>query len=72
MPKVKVTIRSKVKLCLKLCCSLTTEANLMKLHRKIKHNEKVCHTHDLGQGGDQVSGQNLVSAINQKLLKQER
>ena len=61
MPKVKVTIRSKVKLCLKLCCSLTTEANLMKHHRKIKHNEKVCHAHDLGsytqgQGRDQVRG----------------
>ena len=49
----------------------------MKLHRKIKHNEKVCHTHDLGsytqgQGRDQVRGQNPVSAITQKLLKQER
>ena len=49
----------------------------MKLHRKIKHNEKVCHTHDLGsyaqgQGLGQVRGQNRVSAITQKLLKQER
>ena len=49
----------------------------MKLHRNIKHNEKVCHTHDLGsyaqgQGHDQVRGQNRVSAITQKLLKQER
>ena len=75
MPKVKVTIMSEVKLCLKLCCSSTTEANLIKLHRKIKHNEKVCHTHDLGsyaqgQGCDQVRGQNRVSAITQKLLKQ--
>ena len=74
MPKVKVTVRSKVKLCLKLCCSYTTEANLIKLHRKIKHNEKVCHTHDLGsydqgQGRNQVRGQNRVSAITQKLLK---
>ena len=74
-PKVKVAIRSKVKLCLKLCCSSTTEANLMKLHRKIKHNEKVCRAHDLGsyaqgQGRSQVKGQNLVSAITQKLLKQ--
>ena len=39
----------------------------MKLHRKIKHNEKVCHTHDLGsyaqgQCHNQVKGQNLVSA----------
>ena len=44
----------------------------MKLHRKIKHNEKVCHAHDLGsyaqgQGRNQVKGQNLVSAITQKL-----
>ena len=75
MPKVKVTIRSEVKLCLKLCCSYTTEANLIKLHRKIKYNEKVCHTHDLGsyaqgQGRDQVRGQKRVSAITQKLLKQ--
>ena len=40
----------------------------------IKHNEKVCHTYDLGsyaqgQGPDQVRGQNCVSAITQKLLK---
>ena len=38
MPKIKVTIRSKS------CLSnywKTTEANLMKLHRKIEHNEKV-------------------------------
>ena len=40
------------------------EANLMKLHRKIKHNENVCRTHDLdsytqGQGRNQVRGQNL-------------
>ena len=47
-PKVKVTIRSEVKLYLKLCCSENTEANLMKLHRKIKLNEKVCHTQNLG------------------------
>ena len=53
--------------------SLTTEANLMKLHRNIQHNEKVCRAHDLGsytQGRNQVKGQNLVSAITQKLLKQ--
>ena len=47
-PKVKVTVMSEVKLCLKLCCSLTTVAILMKLHRKIKHNEKVCHAQELG------------------------
>ena len=47
----------------------------MKLHRKIKHNKKVGRAHDLdsyaqGQGRNQVKGQNLVSAITQKLLKQ--
>ena len=47
MPRVKVTIRLEVKLCLNFCCSYTTEANLIKLHRKIKHNEKVCRAHDL-------------------------
>ena len=40
----------------------TTKANLMKLHRKIEHNEKVCHTQELGsyaegQGHNQVRGQ---------------
>ena len=45
----------------------------MKLHRKIKHNENVCHAHDLGsyaqgQGRNQVKGQKRVSAITQKLL----
>ena len=44
----------------------------MKLHRKIKHNEKVCRAHDLGsyaqgQGRNQVKGQNLVSAITQNI-----
>ena len=47
----------------------------MKLHRKIKHNENVCQAHDLGsytqgQGRNQVIGQNRVSAITKKLLKQ--
>ena len=47
----------------------------MKLDRKIKHNENMCHTHDLGsyaqgQGQNQVRGQNRVSAITQKVLKQ--
>ena len=59
MLKVKVTIMSKVKLCLNLCFSLTTEANLMRLQREIKDNEKVCGAHDLGfypqgQGRSQV------------------
>ena len=47
----------------------------MKLHRKIKHDKKVCRAHDLGSyaqglGRNQVKGQNFVSAITQKLLKQ--
>ena len=47
----------------------------MKLHRKIKHNKKVCRAHDLGfyaqgQGRSQVRGQNRVSAISHKLQKQ--
>ena len=47
----------------------------MKFHRKIKHNEKVCRAHALGsyaqgQGRNHVKGQNLISAITQKLLKQ--
>ena len=47
----------------------------MKLHRKIKHNEKVCRAHDLGsypqgQGRYPVKSQNRVSAITKKLLKQ--
>ena len=67
--------RAKVKLCQNSCCSYTTEANLMKLHRKIKHNKKVCRAHDFGslaQGlcHNQVRGQNRVSAMTQKLLKQ--
>ena len=28
--------------------SKTATANLTKLHRKIEHNEKVCHTQELG------------------------
>ena len=75
MPKVKVTIRPGVKLCLNSCCSYTTEANLIKLQRKVKHNEKVCRAYDFGsyaqsQGRNQVGGQNRVPAITQKLLKQ--
>ena len=45
MPKVKVTIMSK-------SCfsnnSTTTEANLMKLHRKIEDSEKMCSAQELG------------------------
>ena len=41
----------------------------------MKHNENVRHTHDFGsyaqgQCRNQVRGQNCVSAITQKLLKQ--
>ena len=47
----------------------------MKLHKKIKDNEKMFRAYDLasyaqGQGHNQVRGQNRVSAITQKLLKQ--
>ena len=47
----------------------------MTLHRKIEHNEKVCGAQELGsyaqgQGRNLVKGQNLFSAITQKLLKQ--
>ena len=57
MPKFKIKIGSKDKLCLKSCFShdlKTIEANFMKLHRKIKH-KKACHIQDLdyhtqGQG----------------------
>ena len=47
----------------------------MTLHIKIEHNEKVCRARELGsyaqgQGHNQVKGQNLVSAITKKLLKQ--
>ena len=60
-PKVKVTIGSEVKLCLNSSCSYITEANLINIHRKIKHNEKVCRAHNFGsyaQGQDrnQVRG----------------
>ena len=44
----------------------------MTLHRKVKHNKKVCHAHDLGsyaqgQGRNQVKGQivpKIVLLIN--------
>ena len=53
----------------KIMLLITTEANMMKLHRKIKDNEKVCRAQDSyakGQGHSQVGGQNCVSAIPQK------
>ena len=45
--------------------SETAEANLTKLHRKMKHNEKMCHAQDLGsyaQGHIRVRGHIRVSA----------
>ena len=42
-PKVKVVIRSEVKI-VSQQSSNTTEAYLTKLHRKIEHNEKVSRT----------------------------
>ena len=63
MPKVKVTIGSEVKLRLKsgLGNNLNLQANLKKLHEKIKRSWKVCHTeeqgfHIQGQGHNQGSG----------------
>ena len=49
----------------------TAEANLMKLHRKIKHNEKVCRAQDLdsyaqGQVHNRVSGQIMPKIVSQK------
>ena len=49
----------------------TAELNLMKLHRKIKHNEKVCDAQDLGfytqgQGHNQVRGQIVPKMVSQQ------
>ena len=71
-PSVHLSVRQSVRYKLYLSkSSLTTKANLMKLQRKIKDNDKVCHAHDYGsyaqgQGHNQVRGQNCVSAITQK------
>ena len=62
----------------KVCLSHNSEiveANLMILHRKIKHNRKVCRAQDLGfyaqvHGHNRVGGQISASAITQKLPKQ--
>ena len=48
--------------------SKTIEANLVKLHRKIEHNEKVCSTQELGsyaqgQGHNQVRGQIMPKIV---------
>ena len=71
---VKATVGSNVKSYLKLCLShnlKTLEANLMKLHRKRKHNEKVCHAQELGsyaqgQSHCQGLGSKQVSVITLK------
>ena len=60
-PKVKVTSGQRSKSC-HSNNSKTTEANLRKFHRKIEHNEKVCHAQELGsyaqgQGHIRVKGQ---------------
>ena len=44
-----------------------TEANLTKLHRKIKHSEKVCHTQESGshiQGQGHNQGSEVKSSVN--------
>ena len=64
MPKVKVTgLRSKS--CLSNH-SKTTEANFLKLHGKIEHNEKVCHAQQLSS---YAQGHNQVKIVSQQLLK---
>ena len=59
-PKVKVAVRSEVKIVSEQY-SKTTKANLTKLYRKIEHNEKVCRAQKSGscakgQGHNQVRG----------------
>ena len=44
---------------------------MMKPHRKLKHNEKVCHTQDLdsytqGQGHNRVRGQIVPLMVSQQ------
>ena len=58
MPKVKATIGPKVSI----------EANLMKLHIKIKHNEKVCRAQKLSLN---AQGQVKIVKILQELAKSE-
>ena len=56
---IKTVLSVHLSVCLSVCASVhnksylchnlkTSEANLMKLHRKIKYNEKACHIQDLG------------------------
>ena len=53
MPQVKVTIMSKVKLCLKLCFSITTEANLCK-KTDIKVSMNICAKYNYNLSIEQV------------------
>ena len=46
----------------------------MKLHRKVKHNEKMCRAHDLGsyaqgQGRNQVKGQKIFLSNYSKITE---
>ena len=61
MPKVKVTVRSEVKIVSQQYLK-NNESNLTKLHRKIGHTEKVCRAQHSGsyaqaQGHNQVRGE---------------
>ena len=67
MPKVKVAIRSEVKLVSQQLLK-TTEAKLTKLHRNIEYYEKVCRAQELGsyapgQGHNQVKGQIVPTIV---------
>ena len=61
---------SEIKLCMKSCHSLTTEANLMKLHRKIKHIEMVCYAQNLSPAPKvKVAIRSEVKIVSQQYLK---
>ena len=80
MTKVKVTVEGQRFVTYKSSVSHNSKNNkqtLIKLHRKIKQNEKVCHaqnlvSNDQGQGHNQIkdwSFTNCMSAITQKPIK---
>ena len=50
--------------------SKTTEVNLMKLHRKIEHNEKVCRTQGFGYYA-QGQGHNHVRCLIARKIRSE-
>ena len=65
MTKVKVMIENQRFVTYKLCVShnsKTNKGNLMKLHRKIKQIEKVCHAQNL-VFNDQGQGHNRRSKV---------